>query len=118
MTLVFSYFKIFPLIAHTSLITQYFTHCSLLCSTQRVLGEILGFNDDCFMRCDTRPDFGGCHPDPNLTYGKELVERMGLDGKGMKTGKGEDFCLGAANDGDGDRNLICGNGVFVTPSDR
>lgn len=84
---------------------------------KRVLGEILGFNDDCFMRCDTRPDFGGCHPDPNLTYGKELVERMGLDGKGMKTGKGEDFCLGAANDGDGDRNLICGNGVFVTPSD-
>lgn len=25
--------------------------------------------------------------------------------------------LGAANDGDGDRNMICGAGVFVTPSD-
>jgi phosphoglucomutase len=84
---------------------------------RRVLGDILGFKDDCFMRCDTREDFGGCHPDPNLTYGKELVERMGLDGKGRKTGKGEDFKLGAANDGDGDRNLICGKGVFVTPSD-
>ncbi|GMH68646.1 hypothetical protein TrRE_jg10009 [Triparma retinervis] len=84
---------------------------------KKILGDILGFKEDCFMRCDPREDFGGCHPDPNLTYGKELVERMGLDGKGRKTGKGENFQLGAANDGDGDRNLICGKGVFVTPSD-
>jgi len=84
---------------------------------RRVLGQMLGFGDDCFMRCDSREDFGGCHPDPNLTYGKELVGRMGLDGEGRKTGKGEGFVVGAANDGDGDRNLICGDGVFVTPSD-
>ena len=54
------------------------------------------------------PDFGGHHPDPNLVHAKELYdEMMGLDAP--------DF--GAASDGDGDRNLIIGKGIFVTPSD-
>jgi phosphoglucomutase len=30
------------------------------------------------MRCNVLPDFGGCHPDPNLTYAKELVDKMGV----------------------------------------
>jgi phosphoglucomutase len=54
------------------------------------------------------PDFGGGHPDPNLTYAQELVEEMfGPDAL--------DF--GAASDGDGDRNMILGRRFFVTPSD-
>lgn len=54
------------------------------------------------------PDFGGGHPDPNLTYAHELVEQLiGPDAP--------DF--GAASDGDGDRNMILGKRFFVTPSD-
>jgi phosphoglucomutase len=54
------------------------------------------------------PDFGGHHPDPNLVHAKALYdEMMGADAP--------DF--GAASDGDGDRNLIIGKGIFVTPSD-
>ncbi|PBB87474.1 MULTISPECIES: alpha-D-glucose phosphate-specific phosphoglucomutase [unclassified Mesorhizobium] len=54
------------------------------------------------------PDFGGHHPDPNLVHAKHLYdEMMGSDAP--------DF--GAASDGDGDRNLIIGKGIFVTPSD-
>lgn len=53
-------------------------------------------------------DFGGHHPDPNLVHAKHLYdEMMGPDAP--------DF--GAASDGDGDRNLIIGKGIFVTPSD-
>ena len=54
------------------------------------------------------PDFGGGHPDPNLTYAHDLVEELfGPDAP--------DF--GAASDGDGDRNMILGARFFVTPSD-
>ncbi|QWW67246.1 alpha-D-glucose phosphate-specific phosphoglucomutase [Rhizobium sp. WYJ-E13] len=54
------------------------------------------------------PDFGGHHPDPNLVHAKELYDEM----------MGEDAPdFGAASDGDGDRNLIIGRGIFVTPSD-
>lgn len=54
------------------------------------------------------PDFGGHHPDPNLVHAKHLYdELMGANAP--------DF--GAASDGDGDRNLIIGKGIFVTPSD-
>ena len=55
------------------------------------------------------PDFGGHHPDPNLVHAKELYDLM-MSGEGAP-----DF--GAASDGDGDRNLIIGKGIFVTPSD-
>lgn len=53
------------------------------------------------------PDFGGGHPDPNLTYAHDLVERV----------EKENINFGAASDGDGDRNMIYGKGAFVTPSD-
>lgn len=53
-------------------------------------------------------DFGGGHPDPNLTYAHELVEMQWGD-------HAADF--GAASDGDGDRNMILGKGFFITPSD-
>jgi phosphoglucomutase len=54
------------------------------------------------------PDFGGGHPDPNLTYAHDLVALMFGD-------DAPDF--GAASDGDGDRNMILGRHFFVTPSD-
>jgi phosphoglucomutase len=54
------------------------------------------------------PDFGGHHPDPNLVHAKDLLDlMMGPDAPD----------LGAASDGDGDRNLIIGRGIFVSPSD-
>jgi len=54
------------------------------------------------------PDFGGHHPDPNLVHAKDLYDMM-------MSADAPDF--GAASDGDGDRNLIIGKGIFVTPSD-
>ncbi|MGR3466083.1 alpha-D-glucose phosphate-specific phosphoglucomutase [Limimaricola sp.] len=54
------------------------------------------------------PDFGGGHPDPNPIWASDLVEAMMSD-------DAPDF--GAASDGDGDRNMIMGRGVYVTPSD-
>jgi phosphoglucomutase len=53
-------------------------------------------------------DFGGGHPDPNLTYAKQLVDELFSD-------NAPDF--GAASDGDGDRNMVLGGNFFVTPSD-
>jgi phosphoglucomutase len=53
-------------------------------------------------------DFGGHHPDPNLAHAAELVAHMsGADAPD----------LGAACDGDGDRNLILGRNFFVSPGD-
>jgi len=54
------------------------------------------------------PDFGGHHPDPNLVHAKELYDDV-------MSAEGPDF--GAASDGDGDRNMVVGKGMFVTPSD-
>jgi len=54
------------------------------------------------------PDFGGGHPDPNPVWAKALVDAMFAPGA-------PDFA--AASDGDGDRNMILGRGVYVTPSD-
>lgn len=71
---------------------------------ERQLGAPLGS----VVNGEPLPDFGGGHPDPNLTYAHELVEHLfGPDRP--------DF--GAAADGDGDRNMIVGRGFFVTPSD-
>ena len=72
------------------------------------------------LRCNPLPDFGKCHPDPNLTYAAELVKKMGLKSDGSADSSIDESTLpslGAANDGDGDRNLIAGAQCFVTPSD-
>ena len=53
-------------------------------------------------------DFGGGHPDPNLTYAAELADLL-LNGNSYR--------FGAACDGDGDRNMVLGRGCFVNPSD-
>jgi phosphoglucomutase len=74
----------------------------------RILEGILGFPSGTVMNGTPLPDFGGHHPDPNLVHAKELVDIVMPQG-------GPDF--GAASDGDGDRNLIIGRGMYVTPSD-
>ena len=54
------------------------------------------------------PDFGGGHPDPNPHDARDLVNLYeGHDAP--------DF--GAASDGDGDRNMILGPGMVVSPGD-
>ena len=53
-------------------------------------------------------DFGGMHPDPNPTWAKALMDEMFSD-------NAPDF--GAASDGDGDRNMVVGRGIYVSPSD-
>jgi len=72
-----------------------------------LLVECFGLPESSIQNCIPLPDFGGGHPDPNLTYAHTLVEVV--EKKGIQ--------FGAASDGDGDRNMIYGKGAFVTPSD-
>ncbi|XP_055498062.1 phosphoglucomutase-1 isoform X3 [Leucoraja erinacea] len=75
---------------------------------KKILCEELGSPANSAVNCTPLEDFGGHHPDPNLTYAADLVETM-------ETG---DYDFGAAFDGDGDRNMILGkHGFFVNPSD-
>lgn len=78
---------------------------------RRIFVEELGGSESCIMRAEVLPDFGGGHPDPNLTYAAELVAACDP----AKSPDAPD--MGAASDGDGDRNMILGKGFFVTPSD-
>ena len=73
-----------------------------------ILEERLGAPEGTVINGTPLTDFGKGHPDPNLTYARELVTEMFSAGA-------PDF--GAASDGDGDRNMILGNNFFVTPSD-
>lgn len=75
---------------------------------QKIFEEILGAPKGSVLNAVPLEDFGGLHPDPNLIYAKKLVDLMYSD-------QAPDF--GAANDGDGDRNMILGKKFFVTPSD-
>ncbi|CAG9464436.1 unnamed protein product [Pedinophyceae sp. YPF-701] len=70
--------------------------------------KMLGADPSCIKDGVVKEDFGGGHPDPNLTYAKELVDIMAADDAPV---------FGAASDGDGDRNMILGKRFFVTPSD-
>jgi len=73
-----------------------------------ILERRLGAPEGTVINGEPLPDFGGGHPDPNLTYAKALVDELFGD-------NAPDF--GAASDGDGDRNMILGRHFFVTPSD-
>ena len=78
-----------------------------------ILERRLGFPAGTVVNGTPLEDFGGHHPDPNMVHAHELFATMfGPDGLGKDA---PDF--GAASDGDGDRNLILGRGIFVTPSD-
>jgi phosphoglucomutase len=73
-----------------------------------ILEDMLGAAAGTVVNGTPLPDFGGHHPDPNLVHAKDLYDLLMSD-------KAPD--LGAASDGDGDRNLIIGARRFVTPSD-
>jgi len=75
---------------------------------RRIFEDLLGAPAGTVLHATPLEDFGGEHPDPNLTHAAELVARM-------EAPEGPDF--GAACDGDGDRNLILGRDFFVTPGD-
>jgi phosphoglucomutase len=75
---------------------------------EEILVHRLGAPEDTILRAEPLGDFGGQHPDPNLSHARELREL--LFGRNAP-----DF--GAASDGDGDRNMILGRHFFVTPSD-
>ena len=74
---------------------------------KEILLNALGLPGTSVQNCVPLPDFGGGHPDPNLTYAHSLVDAVEKNG----------IEFGAASDGDGDRNMIYGKGAFVTPSD-
>ena len=73
-----------------------------------ILERRLGAPDGTVVNAVPLPDFGGGHPDPNPAWTKPLMDLM-------MSGDAPDF--GAASDGDGDRNMIVGRGLYVTPSD-
>ena len=73
-----------------------------------ILERRLGFAPGTVRNGTPLEDFGGHHPDPNLVHARALYDTM-------MAPDAPDF--GAASDGDGDRNLIIGRGIFITPSD-
>jgi phosphoglucomutase len=60
------------------------------------------------VNADPLPDFGGHHPDPNPTYAASLITALAA---------ADAPDLGAASDGDGDRNMIVTRAGAVGPSD-
>lgn len=75
---------------------------------REILENRLGFAKGTVRNGTPLEDFGGHHPDPNLVHAKALYDLMMSD---------DAPALGAASDGDGDRNLIIGKKRFITPSD-
>ncbi|QFY42844.1 alpha-D-glucose phosphate-specific phosphoglucomutase [Candidatus Methylospira mobilis] len=75
---------------------------------RRILEDRLGAPHGSVINAIPLEDFGGGHPDPNLIHARQLVEIMQRPNAPA---------LGAASDGDGDRNMVMGSRFFVTPSD-
>ncbi len=75
---------------------------------KNIFVEKMGLSNNCVLNGKPLKDFGGLHPDPNLTYASHLADLL-LNKKL--------YSFGAACDGDGDRNMILGRGCFVNPSD-
>ena len=73
-----------------------------------ILEKRLGAAKGTCVNATPLPDFGGLHPDPNPTWARALMEEM-------MGPNAPDF--GAASDGDGDRNMVVGRGIYVSPSD-
>lgn len=73
-----------------------------------ILEDLLGAAPGTVVNGTPLEDFGKGHPDPNPIWAKSLMDLMMSDASPD---------LGAASDGDGDRNMIVGRGIYVTPSD-
>lgn len=63
---------------------------------KKIVCEELGSPANSAVNCIPQEDFGGHHPDPNLTYAADLVSAM----------KGGEYDFGAAFDGDGVSRLL------------
>ena len=75
---------------------------------KKIVEDMLGAPQGTVVNAVPKEDFGGHHPDPNPVNATELIAFMnGPQGADM----------GAATDGDGDRNMIVGRHIAVTPSD-
>ncbi|MFA5984235.1 MAG: alpha-D-glucose phosphate-specific phosphoglucomutase [Methylococcaceae bacterium] len=75
---------------------------------KKIFIDLLGADPSSVINAEPLEDFGGHHPDPNLAHAIELATTM------FSTNAPT---FGAASDGDGDRNMIMGSQIFVTPSD-
>ncbi len=75
---------------------------------KRIFVDLLGAPAASVLNASPLEDFGGGHPDPNLIYAKPLVDLMYSESAPD---------LGGASDGDGDRNMILGRGIFISPGD-
>jgi phosphoglucomutase len=74
----------------------------------RIFVDLLGAPLTSVQNVSPLEDFGGGHPDPNLIHCKHLVDLAFSE-------RAPD--LAAASDGDGDRNMILGRGIFISPGD-
>ncbi len=75
---------------------------------RHILEDTLGAVAGSVINGHPKQDFGGGHPDPNLSHTRELAELLYSSNAPV---------FGAVSDGDGDRNMILGKDFFVTPSD-
>ncbi|WP_207478148.1 alpha-D-glucose phosphate-specific phosphoglucomutase [Arenibaculum pallidiluteum] len=75
---------------------------------REILERRLGAAPGTVVNGEPLEDFGGLHPDPNPVYAADLVAALAAP---------DAPDLGAASDGDGDRNMVLGRGFYVTPSD-
>jgi phosphoglucomutase len=73
-----------------------------------ILQRRLGAPEGTVLNATPLPDFGGLHPDPNPVDAAHLVDLMDRPGAPH---------MAAASDGDGDRNMIVGRGLVVSPGD-
>jgi len=73
-----------------------------------ILERKLGAPKGTVVNAEPLEDFGGHHPDPNPVHARELFDLMFSD---------DAPDMGAASDGDGDRNIVLGRGIYVAPSD-
>ncbi len=75
---------------------------------KRILGDMLGVKSTWLLNATPKEDFGGHHPDPNPAHAEELMALLWQENGPV---------FGAASDGDGDRNMILGRRLAVSPSD-
>ncbi len=105
---IFDFDAIRQMIANGCQITFDAMHGATGIYANEIFVKELGVKSENIWRSNSLPDFGGGHPDPNMIYNKKLVDFMFSD-------KATDFA--AACDADGDRCMILGRDVFVSPND-
>ncbi|MBS1155953.1 MAG: phosphoglucomutase [Proteobacteria bacterium] len=75
---------------------------------KHIIEGLLGAAPGTVVNGEPLEDFGGHHPDPNPAHATDLIRAMALPDAPE---------LGAASDGDADRNMIVGRNFLVSPSD-